>query len=239
VLVLLVALLIWKPWRPSPPRLNEEPYKIARFAASSAMDDTPWSMQREYMDILDKKEDALLEAYKAGRLSDIEYRRSLQLGWYDKHLDRMEKFYERPPGRRMEYIDSKVLGKKFKEIAKNPGKNAGKGEPAGKKPKNEDKSDDLSALKPEEVDRDDSTEEQDIKRWPADVKQKWLEYRKAVAERKEFYKERERLAKEARKSSATHPSTAPGTTGTATTGGAAGGTDAGASTAPRPADSAQ
>ena len=202
-LVLVVALLLWRPWQPSPPRLNSEPYVIAKFAASSAMDDLPFSQQREYMDILADKDDALLAAYKDGRLTDQEYRRALQLGWYDKHLDRMEKFYDRPPMRRIEYIDSKVLGKKIKAAA------VAAGAPGAKKPKDEEKSDDMTALKPEEIDRDDSNEEQDIKRWPADVRQKWTEYRAAVAARKDFYKERERQAKEAAEAKKSNPSANP------------------------------
>jgi len=194
-LLLLIVLFTWRPWDPAPPRLNEQPYKIAQFAATSAMDRLPWAQQREYMDVLNAKDEALVTAYKDGKLTDVQYRRALQLGWYDKHLDRMDKFFERPPQFRQQYIDEKVLGKKMKKAGMPvPGKN---GKP--KKEKDTEKSDDASPLKPEEIDRDDSTEEQDIKKWPADVRQKWLDYRAAVAQRKDAFKEMERQEKEKRK----------------------------------------
>ena len=31
LLLLVVGLLVWKPWNVEPPRLNDEPWKIARF----------------------------------------------------------------------------------------------------------------------------------------------------------------------------------------------------------------
>jgi hypothetical protein len=221
--ILLVALLIWRPWNPAPPRLNEQPYKIAKFAASSSMDRLPWSQQREYMDILADKDNALLEAYKQGKLSDTEYRRALQLGWYDKHLDRMDKYFNRPPMMRTMYIDEKVLGKKVKK--NHPGVVAPGKKP--KPPKDEEKSDDLSPLKAEEIDRDNSTEEQDIKKWPPDVRSRWSEYRTALAARKEFFKELERQEKEKKKHSAEAAADKAGATGNTST-----------KASPAPADSA-
>src|SRR5687767_1551665 len=32
--VVLIGLMVWRPWQPEPPRLNEQPYKIAQFAAT-------------------------------------------------------------------------------------------------------------------------------------------------------------------------------------------------------------
>ena len=217
-LLLLIVLFTWRPWDPAPPRLNEQPYKIAQFAATSAMDRLPWAQQREYMDVLNAKDEALVTAYKDGKLTDVQYRRALQLGWYDKHLDRMDKFFERPPQFRQQYIDEKVLGKKMKKAGMPvPGKN---GKP--KKEKDTEKSDDASPLKPEEIDRDDSTEEQDIKKWPADVRQKWLDYRAAVAQRKDAFKEMERQEKEKRKANpgANPPKSGAAAPATGTTGAA-------------------
>jgi hypothetical protein len=138
----------------------------------------------------------------------------------------MEKFFARPPQLRQQYIDEKVLGKKMKKGGMPvPSKN---GKP--KKEKDNEKSDDASPLKPEEIDRDDSTEEQDIKKWPADVRQKWLDYRAALGQRKEAFKEYERQEKDKKKANAgAAPKVAPakGTPAPA-------GTGAGAS----PADSA-
>lgn len=207
LVLLAIALLVWRPWSPPPPRLNEHPAKIAKFATSPALDKVPFSQQREYMDILDDKEDAVVDAYAKGTLDDQEYRRALQLGWYGKHLGRMDKFFNRPPGLRIMYIDEKVLGKKLKK--KNPAAAAAM---SGKPRKDdEEKSDDLSPLKPEEIERDDSTEEQDIKKWPPEVQQKWAEYRAVLANRKAFFKDLERKEKERRKAA----EASAGTTGAA------------------------
>ena len=208
VLVVLIGLMVWRPWQPEPPRLNEQPYKIAQFAATSAMDRLPWSQQREYMDILDAKDDALLIAYKEGKLSDQEYRRSLQLGWYDKHLDRMEKFFSRPPPLRIRYLDEKVLGKKYKNLVE--AAQSGEKDKDGK-PKKKDESDDASPLLAEEIDRDDSNEERDIKKWPADVRQMWTEYRAELSKRKDYFKELERQEKEKRKAAEANAAGGKGT----------------------------
>jgi hypothetical protein len=180
--LLVLALVLWKPWASPPPRLNSDPHIIAKFAAGGSFDDLPFPQQREYMDILDDKDDALLAAYKDGRLTDQQYRRALQLGWYDKQLDRMENYFERPPGQRNAYLDKFARPKK-------------KGD--GKKDDEEEESDDLSPLKAEEIDRDDSTEERDIQKWPSDVRQKWVEYRQALAARKQYWKDQEKAAEAA------------------------------------------
>jgi hypothetical protein len=180
---LLVALWIWKPWAPSPPRLNEDPALIARFAASSHMDDLPFSQQRQYMELLDDKDDRVVEAYEQGMLNDQEYRRALQLEWYGEHLKKMDKYHSKPPSQRAAYLDSQVEKKRKKKS----------------KSKSETESDSKSALKPEEIERDDSTEDQDIKRWPADVRQKWNEYRTAWSNRKQYWKDLNDQKKEAAK----------------------------------------
>ena len=172
-LVLLVALFVWRPWSPDAPRLNSDPGVIAKFAASSAMRRIPFEQQRQYMDVLDEKDKAVEKAYDEGRLTDQEYRRALQLAWYGDHLKKMDKFFAKPPTLRLAYLDSQV-DKKIRKKKKNKG---------GPKP------DDSSALTSEEIDRDDSTEAEDIKSWPGDVQQRWNEYRSAYASRKQFWKD--------------------------------------------------
>jgi hypothetical protein len=171
--VLLVALFAWKPWAPEPPRLNQPPAAIAKFAATSGMRSLPFSHQRQFMELLDDKDDAVQEAYEQGTLDDQEYRRVLQLAWYGEHLKKMDNYHSKPPSQRTAYLD-KQADKKRKKKA-DPKKNV--------------ESDSKSALKAEEIERDDSTEEQDIKQWPSDVRQKWMEYRTAWSNRKQFLKD--------------------------------------------------
>jgi hypothetical protein len=178
-LALVVALLVWKPWNPTPPRLNEDPAKIAKFAASH-LNTLPFEHQRQLMEVLDEKDERVVEAYEQGTLSDQEFRRVLQLEWYGEHLKKMDKFYAKPPQLRAMYLDSQVDKKHKKKI----------------KEKHEPKPDAKSPVKAEEITRDDSTEEQDIKKWPADVRQRWADYRAALASRKQYWKDQ----KEQRKS---------------------------------------
>ena len=171
--VLLVVLFSWRPWAPEPPRLNEDPAQIAKFAASPHMDDLPFSHQRQFMELLDDKDDRVQEAYEQGMLNDQEFRRALQLGWYGEHLKKMDNYLSKPPPQRAAYLDKQVEKRRKKKD-----KEKAEPEPDGKTP-----------LKADEIERDDSTEEQDVKRWPADVRQKWLEYRTAWANRKQYWKD--------------------------------------------------
>ena len=173
VLVLLIGLFAWKPWSATGPRLNSDPGVIAKYAASSSLRRLPFEQQRQYMEVLDEKDKAVEQAYDEGRLTDQEFRRALQLAWYGEHLKKMDKFFSKPPTMRLAYLDSQV-DKKIRKKKKNKG---------GPKP------DDSSALTSEEIDRDDSTEAEDIKSWPGDVQQRWNEYRSAYASRKQFWKD--------------------------------------------------
>ena len=170
--LLLVGLFVWSPWSPSPPRLNEDPAVIAKYAASH-IQKLPFDHQRQFMELLDEKDKALDEAYEQGQLSDQEFRRALQLAWYGEHLKKMDNFFSKPPSMRLMYLDKQVDKKRRKKD----------------KDKDGPKADDKAPLKAEEIDRDDSTEEQDIKRWPADVRQRWAEYRTAWANRKQYWKD--------------------------------------------------
>lgn len=172
-LLLLVALLVWKPWVPSAPRLNEPIPVIAKFAASSGLGRLSFEQQRQYMELLDKKDEGVEEAYDQGVLGDQEFRRALQLAWYGEHLAKMDNFYSKPPTLRALYLD-KQIDKKIRKKQKR------KAEPG---------SDAKSALTADDIDRDDSTEERDIQEWPSEVRQRWSEYRAAVANRKQFWKD--------------------------------------------------
>jgi hypothetical protein len=179
---LLVVLLVWKPWAPTPPRLNEDPALIAKFAVSANMDDLPFSQQRQFMELLDEKDERVLEAYEQGMLNDQEFRRALQLEWYGEHLKKMDNYHSKPPSQRAAYLDKQVEKKRKK-----------------KSKSKDEETDSKSPLKADEIERDDSTEEQDIKRWPADVRQKWMEYRTAWSNRKQYWKDLNDQKKEAAK----------------------------------------
>lgn len=181
--VAAVALALWRPWADPVPRLNDEPVKIARFAAGSDFTDLPFDKQRLYMDILRDKEDALEAAYDQRQLTDDEFRKALQVAWYDKELNRMEKFHKTPEAQRQAYLDEVIDKKKGKD----------KDDKAGKpKPAN------LGPLSAKDIDRDDSEEEAHVASWPDDVQQQWRQYRQALKDRKAQLK----AEKEAKKAAA-------------------------------------
>src|SRR5688500_2392871 len=105
VVVVAVALVLWGPWSDPVPRLNDDPVEVARFAAGGDVFDLPYDRQRLYMDLLNKKEDAIKQAYEQRLLSDDEYRKALQVVWYDKELGRMEKYFkQRSDSERVAYL---------------------------------------------------------------------------------------------------------------------------------------
>lgn len=184
--VVLTVLFVWQPWTVNAPRLNEPVAVIAKFAASSSLKRLPFDQQRQYLDLLDEKDEGVMEAYEAGKLTDQEYRRALQLAWYGDHLKKMDKFYSKPPSMRAVFLDSQVE-KQHKKKDRN---------------KHEPKPDPKAALSADEIKRDDTTEEQDIATWPADVRQRWTDYRNAYASRKQFwkdYREQQKATREANK----------------------------------------
>lgn len=215
VVALLVTLFTWRPWAPEPPRLNDDPAAIAKFAVTDELHNLPFSMQRQYMELLDDKDERIEEAYEQGLLDDQEFRRALQLEWYGEHLKKMDNFFSKVPTMRAAYLDKQVDKKRKK------------------KAKNKDKPEDAtSALTAADIDRDDSTEEQDVKRWPDDVRQKWAAYREAYAARKQYWKDMEKQQEAAReaKRNAAENSAAPGAPAAPPAGPeAAAGGDAGAS----------
>ena len=63
----------------------------------------------------DEKDKRVEEAYDQGMLTDQEYRRALQLGWYGEHLKKMDNYLSKPPQHRAAYLDKQV----YKKIRKN------------------------------------------------------------------------------------------------------------------------
>lgn len=168
------------------PRLNSEPYVIGKFTATSHFGRLPFEKKWQYYELMDDKEDALKAAYAEGKMNDDEYRLALQAAYYGKHLDRMKKYFEKPPGReRTAYLDKLVQKKYEDDDKKGDGKTSGK-------------SDDLKPLTADEIKRDDTEQDDDISAWPADVRAKWEEYKREYKARKDLYKQN-RDAEKARK----------------------------------------
>jgi hypothetical protein len=189
LLVLLVALLVWKPWKAEPPRLNEEPWKIARFVSTPEFKKLSFERQFTYMDVLDDKEPAIAKAYKEQKLNDEQYAAALQAAYLGKHMKRARNYAQKgTPRLREAYLD-KIIEKKHK------------GGSANEKPKKN-----AEPLDADEIKRDDSEEQETISNWPADAQAQWTSYRMALKARKEKLKDEEANRKNAATQAATKAS---------------------------------
>lgn len=178
--VLLVALLIWKPWKVEPPRLNEEPWKIARFVSTPEFRKLQFERQFAYMDVLDDKEPAIAQAYKEKKLDDEQYAAALQAAYLGKHMKRARNYAQKGTQRTREAYLDKIIEKKHKGGGNDKPKSKGS-EP----------------LDADEIKRDDSEEQETISHWPTDAQAQWTSYRMALKARKEAIKEEEAKRKAA------------------------------------------
>ena len=175
------------------PRLNEDQGTVAKFAVSPDFARLPFERQATYMQVLDDNEDQVDAAYAAGKLTDIEYRKALQLVYLGKHLGRATKFADLPPGREREaYLDKQLEKKKGKNDDEDDAPAAGAGgiKPLPKAP---------AAKEPVKIKRDESNQEVQIAAWPAEVREKWVAYRTALAERKDQLKDAAKAREKAEK----------------------------------------
>jgi hypothetical protein len=190
LLALVIALLVWKPWITEPPRLNEEPWKIARFVTLPEFKKLPFERQFTYMELLDDKEDAIAQAYNEKKLDDQQYAAALQAAYLGKHMKRARNYAEKgTPRAREAYLD-KILDKKKK------GGGTAKPKSKGTEPADAD-----------EIKRDDSEEQETINRWPTDAQAQWTAYRMALKSRKDQLKE-QKEQREAAATQSTKPASA-------------------------------
>jgi hypothetical protein len=201
IALVVVALVVWRPWQSGPPRLNEAPSKIASFTTSDGFAKLPFDRQWVYLKQMDAKEDALVEAYRAGRMSEEEYRKALEAAYLGRQLGRMKKYFERTPGAEREAYLDKLLTKKESEKRGDKPQPKLKADGTVKAPKVDAKdAEDLKDLK-----RDDSEETAAIKSWPADVQKQWQEFHSALRTRKRLLHEQE--LKQLKAKAASQPAT--------------------------------
>jgi hypothetical protein len=184
-IILIVGLLIWKPWNVEPPRLNDEPWKIARFVSLPEFKKLPFERQFSYMEVLDDKEDAIAQAYNEHKLNDQQYAAALQAAYMGKHMKRARDYAKKGTARTREAYLDKVIEKK-------------------KKNNDKPKSKSTAAVDAEEIKRDDSEEQETINAWPADAQAQWTSYRMALKARKDYLKE-QKEKREAAATQATKP----------------------------------
>src|SRR5437764_7511398 len=99
LVIALVLLFVFRPWKQSaPPRLNEEPFKLAQLAASPDFSKLPFDRREVYMKILDSKKPQVVQAYANGKLTDLEYQKALEAAHLGNRLGEMRKYFEKAAG---------------------------------------------------------------------------------------------------------------------------------------------
>lgn len=191
-LSLVVGLFIWKPWHNEPPRLNDAPTKIAAFTISSDFKKLPFDRQIVYLKKVDDSEKELVEAYRAGQLSQEDLSKALQAAYFGRHIRRMENFHERRTQKERDAYLDKLLDKKHAEK-----EGIAWQKKDGTKVILSPDAKDADDVK--HIERDVVLEAEVLQTWPAEIQQRWKEYHAAVDERKKFRKEKERQAEEAAK----------------------------------------
>jgi hypothetical protein len=188
-LVIAVALLfVFRPWLPvQAARLNDEPAKLAQWVSSPAFDKLPFDQREAYMKVIDRRKTQIAQAYSAGQINDVEYRKALQAAHLGERLDDMKKYYSRPAGKTRDAYLDKMVAKDAKK------KDQLKLNPTAKKEKKEEK-----------IPRDSSEEEAEINTWPPEVRVQYMQFKAALNERRKIYKEIHPSSK-----SATRPTTQP------------------------------
>src|SRR5258706_7461196 len=118
-LVIAIALLfIFRPWQSSRPalRLDDDPAKIARVAASDDLRKLPFDRRQTYMKMMDSKEAQIVQAHANGQINDEDYQKALMAAHLGKQLGEMGKYLTKPSGpERAAYLDKVVNKKEVKD----------------------------------------------------------------------------------------------------------------------------
>ena len=161
------------------PRLNESTIVLAKFAATKQYDSLSFDQQRQYMKVLEKREQDLDKAFEQHQISESEFRNALEQAWLGKHLSRVENFRGLAPGQpRIEYL-AKLLDKKVDKERKHPHTSTAN-----------------------EIKVDESAAEARVESWPPDIRAQWQMFHAAYHDAK---KAREKAEKQAAKSPPTKP----------------------------------
>jgi hypothetical protein len=107
------------------------------------------------------------KAFEAGQITETEYRNALQLAWFGKHLNRVDKYSAQGGPQKQAYLDELIVKKLNEDEAekRNP-----------KPPKENDISGNPSAVE----------ERAQIDKWPAEARERWYQYQKAYKDRKKL-----------------------------------------------------
>lgn len=146
------------------PRLDASTVEIAKFVITPAFDKMPFDSQRQYMKVLEKRDEngELESAWKNHKITDTEYKASMNVAWLAKHLSRVDKYFSLRPGQeRIDYLN-KMIDKQDKDKVKP--KKAG------------------DASEDEIVRRDKTVAKMRTDTWPPEIRDQWKQFNKLLKE---------------------------------------------------------
>jgi hypothetical protein len=150
---------------------------LVKTASASEFTTANAEKQRQWMVALEDRSDQIVQAHREGKVNDQEFRTAMNLAWMAKQEGHMTKYYSLPAGRERDaYLDK--LAKKHYEA-----KDAVKANPA----------------LDDGFNHDEVWEDAWVAKWPADKRNNYLAYRKAMLEHREAYKAANRPAKAPKK----------------------------------------
>jgi hypothetical protein len=185
LLAILVILgggiwIAWRQFHKGIPRLDASTVELAKFAITSEFDKLPFESQRQYMKVLEKREEdkELEKVWKDKKITDTEYKASMNVAWLAKHLSRVDKYFSFRPGQeRIDYLN-KLLDKQEKDKTK------------PKKPG--DTSDD------EVVHRDKTVAKMRTDTWPPEIRDQWKQFNKILKDQEKAREKALRAAAQTR-----------------------------------------
>jgi hypothetical protein len=177
IVVIVATWFTWKKFRPQMPRMDAPTPVIARYVMTDDFTKLPFDMQVQFMKLLatrqerDKKDPnkghELDKAFEAKEISETEYRNALQLAWFGKHLERVDKYSAQGGPQKVALLDELIVKKLNEDEAekRNP-----------KPPKENDISGNPSATE----------ERARIGKWPPEAQERWYQFEKAYKDRKKL-----------------------------------------------------
>jgi len=113
VVVIVAVWLVWQRFRPQMARMDSPTPVIAKYVMSEHFTQQPFDMQAQFMKLLESRQERdkgdpnkgheLDKAFEARQITETEYRNALQLAWFGKHLNRVDKWSARA-GRRSKHF---------------------------------------------------------------------------------------------------------------------------------------
>ena len=118
VVVLAGGAAAWWMMSPSRPDPKGDPVTVAKFVATEDFEELPEEQKRDYMAALRRNPQPLEDARAMGHLTEREYKIAKLNVWLERKLDRMDDYFDRPPGKARElYLDGLVRRKQAKAKA--------------------------------------------------------------------------------------------------------------------------